>query len=151
MEILNKKIGHFFVIDDYEAGIVLTGAEIRCIKKQGMDIKNSFVHIDHNNEAWLVNSNIPMALTISNQNEYNPIRTRKLLLNKREIFKIKTIVNEKGYTVIPKKCYFVRNKLKCLISVVKGKKEYDKRNDIKERDSNKEMQRAMKNIQKVNF
>lgn len=151
MEILNKKIGQYFIVEDKEAGIVLTGSEIRCIKKQGMDISNSFIYIDQNNEAFLVNSNIPMASTIDGFQKYDPVRSRKLLLHKREIFKLKGMVAEKGYTIVPKKCYFVRNKLKCLISVVKGKKDYDKRQDIKERESNKEIERAMKKEQKVNF
>jgi SsrA-binding protein len=151
MEILNKKIGSYFIIEDYEAGMVLNGSEVRCIKNNGMDIKNAFVYIDNKNEAWLVNSNIPMSNTIDGFQKYDPIRSRKLLLNKREIFKIKGLISEKGYTVVPKKCYFVKNRLKCLISVVKGKKEYDKRQDIKERESNREIERYVKKEQKVNF
>lgn len=151
MEILNKKIGQYFIIEDKEAGIMLTGAEIKCISKQGMDISHSFVYIDQKDEAWLVNSNVPIMSTINSFKTYEPMRTRKLLLKKKEIFKLKGMIAQKGYTIVPKKCYFSNNKLKVLISVVKGKKDHDKRDDIKSRESNIEIQRHMKKEQKLNF
>ena len=151
MNIINKKINQYFVNEEFEAGIILTGAEIKCIRSRGMDINQSFIFIDNNNEVWLTNSNIPMTNQVSGFNNYDPIRSRKLLLNKKEIYKIKGMVSEKGFTIVPKKCYFKGQRLKCLVAVVKGKKEYDKRQDIKERESKVEMERAMKKTQKRNF
>jgi len=144
MNIINKKIGNYFVEDEIEAGIMLTGAEIKCILDRGMDINQSFVHIDPAGEVWLVNSNIPMMASVVGIEHFDPVRTRKLLLHKKEIFKMKGMVAEKGYTIVPKKCYLKGRKLKCLIAVVKGKKIYDKREDIKERESKREVDRAMK-------
>lgn len=144
MNIVNKKIGDYFIEAEFEAGIMLTGAEIKCIKARGMDITQSFIHIDPAGEVWLVNSNVPMTVQVGGSENFDPVRTRKLLLNKREIFKMKGMVAEKGFTIVPKKCYLKGRNLKCLIAVVKGKKSYDKRNDIKERESKREVDRAMK-------
>ncbi len=151
MNIINKKIGNFFIQDEFEAGIMLTGAEIKCIRSRGMDINQSFVHIDGKGEVWLVNANIPMMNTVIGLVPFEPTRSRKLLLNKREIHKILGMTTEKGYTVVPKKCYLKGQKLKVQIAVVKGKKEYDKRQDIKERESNREIERVMKKSQKTNY
>jgi SsrA-binding protein len=151
MNIVNKKIGNYFIQDEFEAGIMLSGAEIKCIRSRGMDINQSFVHIDAAGEAWLVNANIPVMSTVVGIEHFDPIRTRKLLLNKKEIFKIKGMITEKGYTVVPKKCYMKGQRLKVQIAVVKGKKEYDKRQDIKERESNREIERVMKKNQKTNY
>lgn len=151
MNIVNKKIGQYFIEAEFEAGIMLTGAEIKCIRSRGMDISQSFVHIDPKGEVWLVNSNVPMLNSVAGLVPFDPVRSRKLLLNKKEIFKMKGMVTEKGFTIVPKKCYMKGQRLKCQIAVVKGKKEYDKRNDIKERESNREIERAMKKTQKVNF
>src|SRR5690606_37253754 len=106
MNIVNKKINQYFVAEEFEAGIILTGAEIKCIRARGMDINQSFIFIDNNNEVWLTNSNIPMTNQVSGFNNYSPTRSRKLLLNKKEIYKMKGKVSEKGFTIVPNKCYF---------------------------------------------
>lgn len=151
MNIVNKKIGNYFIQDEFEAGIILTGAEIKCIRSRGMDINQSFVHVDNAGEAWLVNANIPVMATVVGIENFDPTRSRKLLLNKKEIYKITGMITEKGFTVVPKKCYLKGQRLKVKIAVVKGKKEYDKRQDIKERETNREIERVMKKSQKTKY
>lgn len=151
MNIQNKRISQYHIKEEFEAGIMLTGAEIKCIRARGMDISHSFIYIDQNNEVWLTNSNIPMTTTVVGFELFNPVRSRKLLLKRREIDKIKGMVSEKGYTIVPKKCYLKGQFLKCTIAVVKGKKDHDKRQDIKDRETKIEVQRAMQSKQRRHF
>lgn len=143
MEILNRQAYHnYFVEDTYEAGIVLTGTEIKSIRLGKCNIKDSYAIIK-NNEVFLLNTHISH-YEQGNIFNHDETRTRKLLLNKKEILKLNNKVNLEGYTLIPLKIYFVKGRAKILIGVCKGKKNYDKRESIKERDIQRELNKTNK-------
>lgn len=143
MEILNRKARYDYIIEDeYEAGIVLTGTEIKSIRLGKVNIKDSYAII-RNEEIFLLNTHIS-AYDKGNIFNHEEERTRKLLLHKKEIKKLNNKVILEGYTLIPLKIYFVRGKAKVLIGLCKGKKNYDKREAIKERDITREMQKNYK-------
>lgn len=143
MEILNRQVYHnYFVEDTYEAGMVLTGTEIKSIRLGKCNIKDSYAII-RNNEAYLLNMHISH-YEQGNIFNHSETRTRKLLLNKKEILKLNDKVNLLGYTLIPLKIYFVNGRAKILIGVCKGKKNYDKRESIKERDIQRELNKNNK-------
>lgn len=142
MEILNRKVYHDYFIDDiYEAGIVLTGTEIKSIRQGNCNIKDCY-GIIRNHEVYLLNM---FVATYKEGNLFNheEVRNRKLLLHKKEIKKLEEAVHVKGLTLIPIKLYFKNNMLKVSLGVCRGKKSYDKRESIKERDIKRE---ALKNI-----
>ena len=145
MEIINRKAKFdYFVVEEFEAGIVLTGTEIKSIRNGSCNIKDSY-GIIKKEEVFLLNMfvNHYKEGNIFNHEE---TRTRKLLLHKKEINKIKKLIELNGYTLVPLKLYFnQRNKLKVLLGVCKGKKDYDKRETIKERDINREVKKNLKN------
>ena len=139
MEILNRKARYDYEIEDtYEAGIVLTGTEIKSIREGKVNIKDSYAII-RNNEIYLLNTHIE-----GNIFNHEEDRTRKLLLHKKEILKLRDKLEVEGYTLVPLKIYFVKNKAKVLIGVAKGKKNYNKKETIKERDIKREMERNFK-------
>lgn len=143
MEILNRKARYDYIIEDeYEAGIVLTGTEIKSIRQGKANIKDSYAII-RNEEIYLLNTHIS-AYEKGNIFNHEENRTRKLLMHKKEIKKLNNKLILEGYTLIPLKIYFVRGKAKILIGLCKGKKNYDKRETIKERDINREMQKNYK-------
>lgn len=138
MEILNRQANHnYFVIDTYEAGIALTGTEIKSIRMGKCNIKDSYAIIK-NNEIFLLNAHIS-AYDKGNIFNHEETRTRKLLLHKKEILKLMNNVNLDGYTLIPLKIYFVKGRAKVLLGVCKGKKNYDKKETLKERDIQREI------------
>lgn len=144
MEINNRKAYHdYFILEEYEAGIALTGTEIKSIRENGANIKDSYAIIK-NGEAFLLNMHISR-YEQGNIFNHEEIRTRKLLLNKKEILKLKDMVVLNGHTLIPLKAYFKDGRLKILLGVCKGKKNYDKRETIKERDIKREIARDFKN------
>ncbi|MBQ9854388.1 MAG: SsrA-binding protein SmpB [Bacilli bacterium] len=133
MEILNRQANYnYFVLETYEAGIVLKGTEIKSIRNGKCNIKDSYAIIK-NDEVFLLNAHIS---PYENGNIFNheETRTRKLLLNKKEIYKLRDKVMIEGNTLIPLKIFFSKGKAKVLIGVCKGKKNYDKRESIKEKD-----------------
>ena len=143
MEILNRKARYDYEIEDtYEAGIVLTGTEIKSIRMGKINIKDSYAII-RNNEAYLLNTHISL-YEEGNRFNHDEDRTRKLLLHKKEILKLKDKLEIEGYTLVPLKIYFVKNKAKVLIGVAKGKKNYNKKETIKERDIQREMEKSLK-------
>lgn len=143
MEILNREAKHnYFIIDTYEAGIVLTGTEIKSIRNGKCNLKDSYA-ILKSNEIYLLNTHIS-SYDKGNIFNHEETRTRKLLLHKQEIIKLNNKVNLEGYTLIPLKIYFVKGKAKVLIGVCKGKKTYDKKETLKERDIAREMQKNTK-------
>ena len=143
MEILNRKARYDYIIEDeYEAGIVLTGTEIKSIRLGKVNIKDSYAII-RNEEIFLLNTHIS-AYDKGNIFNHEEERTRKLLLHKKEIKKLNNKVILEGYTLIPLKIYFVKGRAKVLIGLCKGKKNYDKRESIKERDIEREMQKNYK-------
>lgn len=143
MEILNRKARYDYEIEDtYEAGIVLTGTEIKSIRMGKVNIKDSYAII-RNNEIYLLNTHISL-YEEGNRFNHDEDRTRKLLLHKKEILKLKDKLEIEGYTLVPLKIYFVKNKAKALIGVAKGKKNYNKKETIKERDIQREMEKSLK-------
>lgn len=138
MEIKNKKAYYNYIIsDEYEAGIALVGTEIKSIRKGSVNISDSYIRIK-NNEAYIINMFVEKYDSGSIFN-HETNRERKLLLRKREILKIKEKVVKEGYTLIPLKIYIKNNVAKVLIALAKGKKMYDKREDIKKRDLEREV------------
>ena len=141
----NKKAWHdYFIEEEYECGIVLTGTEIKSIRDGKANIKDSY-GIVRNGEIFLLN------MFISHYKEGNifnhdETRTRKLLMHKAEIRKLGDKIKLEGYTLVPLKIYFVKNRAKVLLGLCKGKKDYDKRESIKERDIKRQLSKASKNV-----
>ena len=124
--------------DKYTAGVILKGSEIKSIKDQSVDFSNSYCIIKHN-EIFIIGMNIK-EYKFANLNNHDPDRDRKLLLNRKEINQIKKKVSEKKFSIIPTKLFMSRRGLvKIEIGLGKGKKEYDKREDIKQRDIDKRL------------
>ena len=143
MEIVNRQASfNYFIDETYEAGIVLTGTEIKSIRLGKCNIKDSYAIIK-NNEIYLLNTHISH-YEQGNIFNHEETRTRKLLLNKKEILKLNNKINLEGYTLIPLKIYFVKGRAKVLIGVSKGKKNYDKRESIKEKDLQRELNKNTK-------
>ena len=137
IEIKNKKAYYdYSILEELEAGIVLTGTEIKSIRKGSIDLKDTFVNIKHN-EAYILNMYIAK-YEEGNIFNHEERRTRKLLLHKKEIKKLKEQIKIEGLTIIPLKLYFKKNKVKILIGICKGKKLYDKRALLKEKDLKRE-------------
>ena len=137
---LNRKASfNYFFKEFYEAGIVLTSSEVKSIRSGRVSINESYAY-DHNNEMFLVNSHIP-SNKASSYNNHNPLRNRKLLLNKKEINKLIGKINREGFTLIPTKSYFKKGKIKTEIAVAKGKKQHDKRQAKKKKDWNRDKAR----------
>lgn len=144
MEILNRKASfNYFIQEEIECGIVLTGTEIKSIREGKANIKDSYAII-RNNECFLLNMHISK-YDEGNIFNHEENRTRKLLLHKKEILKLKTYLEQEGLTLIPIRLYFKDNKLKVSLGVCKGKKLFDKRESIKEKDQNREASKLMKN------
>lgn len=144
MEIYNRKAKHdYFIEDTYEAGIALTGTEIKSIRMGNANIKDSY-GIIKNNEVFLLNMFVS-EYTEGNMFNHNVTRTRKLLLHKKEIKKISEKVDTQGLTLIPLKLYFKNNILKVELGVCRGKKNYDKRESLKERDIKRNIDKQLKN------
>ena len=141
----NRKARHnYFFIQELEAGIVLKGSEIKSIRDGKLSFKDSFASVEAG-EVWLYNLHISPYKYDSNF-ALDPERKRKLLLNKREIKKIKGQVDEKGVTLIPSEVYINDKGLaKVKLALAKGKRQYDKREDIKKKDIMRDIQRNMKN------
>lgn len=138
MEILNRKARFdYFVDSEYEAGIVLTGTEIKSIREGKVNLKDSYAII-RNDEIFLLNTHIS-SYEKGNIFNHDEDRTRKLLMHKSEIRKLYNKVVLEGYTLIPLKMYFIKGRCKVLIGLCKGKKNYDKRESIKKRDTEREM------------
>lgn len=144
MEILNRKARYeYFIEQAYEAGIELTGTEIKSIRNGNCNIKDSY-GIVKNHEIYLFNMFVS---TYKEGNIFNheESRTRKLLLHKKEIKKIEECLEQQGLTLIPIKLYFKNNKLKVEIAVCRGKKNYDKRESLKEKDIKRSIAKDLKN------
>lgn len=140
IEVKNKKAYFdYTILEQIEAGISLTGTEIKSIRKGSVDLKDTYVNIK-NNEAYILNMYIAR-YEEGNIFNHEERRTRKLLLHKSEIKKLKEEIKIEGLTIIPLKLYFKKNKVKILIGICKGKKLYDKRATIKERDLKREASR----------
>lgn len=140
IEIKNKKASFdYFIEDTYECGIVLTGTEIKSIRKGSANLKDSYARVK-NNEVFLTNMFIS---TYEEGNRFNhdERRERKLLLHKKEIYKIRDKVEREGYSLVPVKLYLKEGKAKILLGVAKGKKLYDKRQSLKEKDIKRDLEK----------
>ncbi len=145
----NKEARHKFeLIEKYEAGIVLEGSEVKSLRNKGnVSFKDSFVRIE-GGEAWLYNLYIA-PYKHATINPPDPLRTRKLLLHKREIMRLYGKAQEKGYTIIPTKLYWKNGKVKVEIALAKGKKLHDRRRELKEKALKRELEREFKGKIKI--
>ncbi len=143
MEIVNRKAKYNYqIFDTIEAGIVLTGTEIKSLRLGKANIKDSYVRVK-NNEMYIINMHIS---SYENGNIFNhdETRERKLLLHKKEIYKFRDKIKLEGYTIVPLKVYLKNGRAKVLIGLAKGKKNYDKREDIKKRDIERNIRARLK-------
>ena len=143
MEIINRKAKYNYqIFDTIEAGIVLTGTEIKSLRLGKANIRDSYVRVK-NDEMYIINMHIS---GYENGNIFNhdETRERKLLLHKKEILKFRDKIKLEGYTIIPLKIYLVKGRAKVLIGLAKGKKTYDKREDIKKRDIERNIRARLK-------
>jgi SsrA-binding protein len=132
----------YFIEESYEAGLVLTGSEIKSIRSGRANLQDSYVTI-RDGEAWLVNSHVSPYKQASQEN-HEPKRDRKLLLHRRQIDRLVGSIQTKGYTIIPLRIYLKNNRAKVEIALAKGKKLYDKRDDLAKRQAQRDMERAMR-------
>ena len=129
----------------FETGIVLTGAEVKAVKLGQISLKGAYVTLDHGSEAWLVNCHIsPYLPARGQQAAYDPLRRRKLLLHKKEINTLIGSGKQKGLTIIPISVYTKSGLIKLEIALSRGKTKLDKREKIKERESEREIRRILK-------
>ncbi len=143
MEINNRKVRFDYeILEEIESGIVLTGTEIKSIKDGKANLKDSYAII-RNNEVFLLNMHISHYKE-GNIFNHEETRTRKLLLHKKEILKLRDKLDLQGLTLVPLKLYFKRNKAKILLGLGKGKKTYDKRESIKEKDIKRNLEKEYK-------
>lgn len=144
----NRKAYHdYFIEDTYEAGIVLQGTEIKSIRAGRVNLKDSYAHI-RNGEVFLVGMHIS-PYEQGNRYNHDPERTRKLLLHKREINRLIGETKEAGYSLIPLKLYLKNGFAKIELGLAKGKKKYDKREDLKKKEAKREIERAFRERQKM--
>ncbi len=137
----NKKAAFDYTLfDRFEAGICLLGTEIKSIRDNGANLKDSYIKITDNLEAFIINSHIS-EYKFGNINNHDPRRERKLLLNKKEILKILNKQKQEKYTIVPTKMYYKNSWVKLEIALAKGKKLYDKRDSIKKKDIERDIQR----------
>jgi len=140
---LNRKARFNYSFKEmYEAGLVLSGSEVKSLRAGKVSISESYAH-DKSGEIFLVNSNIP-SYKASSYNDHEPNRNRKLLLNKKEINKLIGRINREGFSLIRTKIYFKKGKVKIEIDLAKGKKEYDKRHSKKKEDWNRDKARIFR-------
>lgn len=141
---LNRRAKHeYFVEDRFEAGVALTGWEVKSLRAGKAQLVDSYVLLK-NGEAFLLGAHISPLTTVSTHVVADPTRTRKLLLNARELDKLFTGVEQKGYSCVPMALYWKKHLVKCEIALVKGKKDFDKRETEKNRDWEREKQRLVR-------
>jgi SsrA-binding protein len=139
----NRKALHDYIIEDrYEAGIALTGTEIKSLRASRVNLRDGYVQL-RNGEAWLMNVHIS-PYDFGNRENHEPKRERKLLLHRREIRKLQGKVAERGWTIVPLRVYLKEGRAKVEIALARGKRLYDKRDAVAERDMDRELQRAVK-------
>ena len=134
---------NYHLSDKYQAGLVLEGWEVKGLRNGKVDVKDSYVTL-RNKEAWIIGLKIDAPASLKNEN-IDPTRSRKLLLNKKEINRILDAISQQGLTCILTSLYWKKNKIRCDIAIGKGKKTFDQREDVKRRDWNREKQRILKN------
>ncbi|MDX8360659.1 MULTISPECIES: SsrA-binding protein SmpB [Bacillaceae] len=143
----NKKAYHdYFIEETYETGIVLQGTEIKSIRAGRVNLKDAFARVQ-NGEVFLHNMHVS-PYEQGNRYNHDPLRTRKLLLHKKEISKLIGYTKENGYAIVPLKLYLKNGFAKVLLGLGKGKKKYDKREDLKKKEAKREVERAFRDRQK---
>lgn len=143
----NKKANHdYFIEETYETGIVLQGTEIKSLRAGRANMKDSYAKVQ-NGEVFLHNMHIS-PYEQGNRYNHDPLRTRKLLLHKREISKLIGFTKETGYTLVPLKIYLKNGYAKLLLGLGKGKKQYDKREDLKQKEAKRDIERAFRDRMK---
>jgi SsrA-binding protein len=141
----NRKARFLYdILETYEAGIQLTGTEVKSIREGKINLQDGYA-LMRNGEAWLLNVHISPYKSSSQYFNHDPRRTRKLLLHRQEIRKLIGKVEQQGLTLVPLKIYLKRGLVKVSIGLAKGKKLHDKREDLKRRQDQRDIQRAMKN------
>lgn len=146
MKIVNRRAGFDYkLLDRYEAGVELSGGEVKAVKLKKVDLSNSFAKII-DNEIFLINASIP----IVGKKDYSPMRARKLLLHKKQIFTIKTKVKAKKLTLVPTKVYTRGRLIKVEIATARAKRKFEKREAIKEREIEKEIKRELRGKKALN-
>jgi len=139
----NRRVFHdYFVDETIEAGMVLTGTEVKSLRAGHVNLREAFARIDQR-EVWLFNAHIS-PYEHGNRFNHDPQRPRKLLLHRNEIVRLNQSIKKKGYTLVPVKMYFKRNHAKVELGLARGKKLYDKRDAIAERDAKREIEREMR-------
>ncbi len=143
----NRKAFHDYFIDEkYEAGVVLAGTEVKSLRAGKVNLKDSYVQCKEG-EMWLIGVHIS-PYDHGNRFNLDPMRTRKLLMHKREIIKLYSTVKQDGLTLVPTKCYFRDGKVKFEVGLARGKKNFDKRDSQAEKTAKRDIDRAMKNQKK---
>jgi SsrA-binding protein len=138
----NKRAYHdYHVVDSLECGIVLTGTEVKSLRESIASLEDAYAKIE-DGEVWLIGSDIP-EYTMGNRLNHKPKRPRKLLLHRREIAKFAGKATQRGFTLVPLRLYFKQGRAKVELAVAQGKKEYDKRQDQKKAEAQREIKRAM--------
>ncbi|AQP49475.1 SsrA-binding protein SmpB [Tessaracoccus flavescens] len=139
----NKKARHEYQLGDvYEAGLVLTGTEVKTLRRGRATIAEAYATVDDHGEAWLINANIP-EYEFGTWRNHSAKRSRKLLLHRQEITKLARALDNSGRTLVPLSIYFKDGYAKVEIAVATGKKDWDKRRDLAERDAKREAERAL--------
>jgi len=138
-----KAYFNYEVLEKYEAGIELSGIEVKSVRAGRMSLEGAFVVI-RGAEAFLISSNVPPYQVNNTPKDYDPLRNKKLLLTKKEITELADSGNNKSLTIVPMSVYNKNRKIKVQIALVKGKKKQDKRESIKERETNREIRREFK-------
>jgi len=139
----NRKAGHDYQIEDrFEAGLVLQGTEIKSIRAGSVNLRDGYV-MPREDELWLVNVHIA-AYGPAGRRGHDPLRPRKLLMHRREINRLLGRVQEKGYTLVPLRLYLKRGRAKVEIALVRGKRQFDKRAAIAKRESDRQIERTLK-------
>jgi len=139
----NRQAGHnFFLLDHYEAGIALTGTEVKAAKAGKVQLREAYATVE-NNEAWLLNAHIS-EYSHGNRANHPPIRSRKLLLHRREIDKLHEAIRIKGLSIVPIRLYLKNGRIKCEIAVAKGKKFHDKRESERAKTAETEAREAVR-------
>ena len=140
----NRKARHeYFILDEFEAGMVLRGTEVKSLREGRANLKDSYGKF-HNGELWLYQMHIA-AYPFAYYDNHEPERPRKLLMHKSELKRLYGKIKEKGYALVPLRVYFKNGRAKVNMALVRGKRKYDKRSAIKEREVKREMDRAKKN------
>jgi SsrA-binding protein len=141
----NKKAFHDYeILESFEAGIVLTGEEVKSIRDSQINLKGSFIDV-FNEEAFMNEAHVSR-YKFSSSKEYNPTRRRKLILHKKETHKIDGAISQKGVTAIPLEVYLKKGLIKIAVGICRGKKLYDKRDSLKKRDQKRDIDNAIKEL-----